>query len=149
MKKYLVFFLISIIVGPLVCSVELANANCGLELSNTKSRKGIKKISIANYPVSLPELPLLKSFADSLLKKDVLVFYGKNSKEVDFIVCEGLEPIKIINVTLEAESEKTLKREIDSLHYFHDKYKIPGELVSLYPCKVPESINFRLAHRYM
>ena len=77
------------------------------------------------------------------------IFYGKNSKEVDFIVCEGLEPLKIINVTFEAESEKTLKREVGSLHYFQDKYKIPGELVSLYPCKVPESISSHLAHKYI
>lgn len=77
------------------------------------------------------------------------IFYGKNSREVDFVVCEGLKPIRIINVTLEATSEKTLKREIDSLHYFQEKYNIPRELVSLYPCGVPEDIDFHLAHRFL
>ena len=77
------------------------------------------------------------------------IFYGKNSKEVDFVVCESLKPMKIINVTLEATSEKTLKREIDSLLYFQEEYNIPGELVSLYPCKLPENIGFHLAHRYL
>ena len=77
------------------------------------------------------------------------IFYGKNSKEADFILCQELKPIKIINVTLEAISEKTLKREVDSLHYFQEKYNVPGELVSLYTCKLPEDIDFHLAHRYV
>jgi len=77
------------------------------------------------------------------------VFYGKNGREVDFVVCDGLRPARVINVTFEAESERTLKREIDSLHYFQRRYDVPGELVSLYPCRVPEDMDFHLAHRYM
>ncbi len=77
------------------------------------------------------------------------LFYGKNNKEVDFIVCDGLKPMRVINVTLEASDEDTLKRELSSLDYFKNKYNVPGELIALYPCKVPDNIEFHLAHRYL
>ncbi|MCK4266366.1 MAG: ATP-binding protein, partial [Thermoplasmata archaeon] len=77
------------------------------------------------------------------------IFYGKNNREVDFIVCEGLKPLKVINVTLEATKEKTLEREVSSLVHFQDRLGVPGELVALYPCKLPEDIDFHLAHRYL
>ncbi|MBA3045019.1 MAG: ATP-binding protein [Candidatus Thermoplasmatota archaeon] len=77
------------------------------------------------------------------------LFYGKNGKEVDFIVCDSLNPLKIVNVTFEAANKKTLQREIDSLHYFQEKINVPAELVSLYPSDVPGDIQFHLAHRYM
>jgi predicted AAA+ superfamily ATPase len=77
------------------------------------------------------------------------VFYGKNNREVDFIICEGLKPLKVVNVTLEASEEKTLAREVSSLAHFRDVLRVPGELVALYPCKLTENIEFHLAHRYL
>jgi predicted AAA+ superfamily ATPase len=77
------------------------------------------------------------------------LFYGKNGREVDFIVCKGLNTLKIVNVTLEIIDKKTLQRELESLHCFQEKINVPAELVSLYPCLVPEDIQFHLAHRYL
>ncbi len=77
------------------------------------------------------------------------VFYGKNNREVDFVVCNGLKPLKVTNVTLETMGEKTLEREVASTQYFIEKFNVPGELVALYPCKVPEGIEFHLGHRYL
>ncbi len=77
------------------------------------------------------------------------IYFGKNNKEVDFVICDSLKPIEILNVTYEAEVESTLKREISSLEYFAKQYEVPGGLISLYPCKVPEHIEFHLAHRYL
>jgi predicted AAA+ superfamily ATPase len=77
------------------------------------------------------------------------VFYGKDGREVDFIPCEGLKPRMAINVTLEAVTEKTVDREVESILHFQKKLGVPGKLVSLYPCQVPEGIEFHLAHRYL
>ncbi len=77
------------------------------------------------------------------------IYFGKNHKEVDFVICDGLKPIEVLNVTYEAEAESTLEREISSLEYFAKKYDVPAGLVSLYPCNVPEDVQFHLAHRYL
>ena len=37
-----------------------------------------------------------------LSRKTADIYYGKNQREVDFIVCDGLKPISIMNVTFEA-----------------------------------------------
>jgi predicted AAA+ superfamily ATPase len=84
-----------------------------------------------------------------LKQKGFDLFYGKNGKEADFIVCKGLNPLRIVNVSLEVVDKRTLQREIGSLHYFQEKINVPAELVSLYPCLVPDDIQFHLAHRYL
>jgi predicted AAA+ superfamily ATPase len=83
------------------------------------------------------------------LKRRNDIYFLKNTKEVDFIVCRGLQPIKLVNVTYEAEKKETIKREVDSLLYFGKMYKVPLELVSVYPAQVPPSISPHLAHRYL
>ena len=83
------------------------------------------------------------------LKRRNDVYFLKNTKEVDFIVCRGLEPIKLVNVTYKAEEKETIKREVNSLLYFDKMYKVPLELVSLYPVQVPSGISSHLAHRYL
>jgi hypothetical protein len=77
------------------------------------------------------------------------MFYAKDSKEADFLLCDGLKPLRVVNVTLEAGEGDTLRREIESLGHFMRKYGVPGELVSMYPSKVPEGVVARLAHRYL
>ena len=81
------------------------------------------------------------------IKNDV--YFLKNTKEVDFIVCRGLQPIKLVNVRYEAEKKETIKREVDSLLYFGKMYKTPLEFVSVYPARVPHGISSHLAHRYL
>ncbi len=77
------------------------------------------------------------------------IYFLKNTREIDFIICRGLKPIKLVNVCYEAEQEETIKREIESLLYFHKKYTIPLELISVYPIPVPNGITLHLAHRYL
>ncbi|MBU2564757.1 MAG: ATP-binding protein [Candidatus Thermoplasmatota archaeon] len=81
------------------------------------------------------------------IKKDI--YFLKNAKEIDFIVCRGLQPIKLVNVSYEAEKKETINREVDSLLYFGKMYKVPLELVSVYPVHVPQGISSHLAHRYL
>ncbi|MBU2565538.1 MAG: DUF4143 domain-containing protein [Candidatus Thermoplasmatota archaeon] len=83
------------------------------------------------------------------LKRKKDVYFLKNTKEVDFIVCRGLQPIKLVNVSYEAEKKETIKREVDSLLYFGKMYKTPLEFVSVYPARVPQGISSHLAHRYL
>lgn len=83
------------------------------------------------------------------LKRRNDIYFLKNTKEVDFVVCRGLQPIKLVDVTYEAEKKETIKREVDSLLYFGKMYKAPLELVSVYPVQVPPGISSRLAHRYL
>lgn len=83
------------------------------------------------------------------LKRRNDIYFLKNTKEVDFIVCRGLQPIKLVNVSYEAEKKETIKREVDSLLYFGKTYKAPLELVSVYPAQVPPGISLHLAHRYL
>lgn len=83
------------------------------------------------------------------LKRKYDLYFVKNHKEADFLLCDGLGPQRLVNVTYEAEEEETLKREVSSLQYFGKKFDVPLELVSVYPVKVPEEIDSRLAHRYL
>jgi len=75
------------------------------------------------------------------------VFFGKNRREVDFLLCENLKPLKIVNVTYEVNDRITLKREITGLKHFMNEYGVPGEFVSMYPFKA-DNIPVRLAHRF-
>jgi predicted AAA+ superfamily ATPase len=81
------------------------------------------------------------------LKNKYEVFFGKNSKEVDFVLCENLKPVKVVNVTYEARDKKTIKREVSGIRYFMKEYGVPGEIVSMYPFDAGE-IPVRLAHRF-
>ncbi len=77
------------------------------------------------------------------------IFYLKNQKEVDFLICQGLKPEEIINVMFEAVNRETLKRELSSLLYYKSKYNVPAKLVSIYPVSDHKEIENRLAHRYL
>ncbi len=82
------------------------------------------------------------------LRRKYDVYFLKNGREVDFLACEGLNPVKMVNACYEAD-EGTSKREEASLRYFMKKYDVPAEIVTLYPFKVPREIELRLAHRWM
>jgi predicted AAA+ superfamily ATPase len=84
-----------------------------------------------------------------LLKKGHDIYFGKNKKEVDFIICEGLKPKKIINVTYEAETKETKDRELASISHFQKEIDVEGEIVTMYPFKVPKDIELLLAHRFL
>jgi predicted AAA+ superfamily ATPase len=84
-----------------------------------------------------------------IMRKDPDIYFGKNKKEIDFIICRGLKPKKIVNVTYEADTEDTKEREITSLSHFQKEMSIEGEMVSMYPFKVPGDIELFLAHRYL
>jgi predicted AAA+ superfamily ATPase len=84
-----------------------------------------------------------------LQRKGHDIYFGKNKKEVDFIICEGLKPQKIINVTYEAEIKETKERELASLSHFQKEIDVEGEIVSMYPFKVPKDIELLLAHRFL
>ena len=75
------------------------------------------------------------------------VFFGKNRREVDFLLCDNLKPLKIVNVTYEVNDRITLKREITGLKHFMNEYGVPGEFVSMYPFNA-DDIPVRLAHRF-
>lgn len=77
------------------------------------------------------------------------LFYGKNGKEADFIICEGLRPLNVLNACFEARDDGTLRRRIESIEYFRHRLNVPGGLVSVYPCTVPEGMIFHLAHRFL
>ncbi len=77
------------------------------------------------------------------------VFYLKNAREADFIVCDGLKPLRIVNVAYDVPGKETLDREVDSLRYFGRKYDVPLQLVTLFPAKVPGDIDHRLGHRFL
>jgi predicted AAA+ superfamily ATPase len=84
-----------------------------------------------------------------LLRKGHDIYFGKNKKEVDFIICEGLKPQKIMNVTFEVETRETKERELASLSHFQKEIGVEGEMISMYPFKVPKDIELLLAHRYL
>jgi predicted AAA+ superfamily ATPase len=84
-----------------------------------------------------------------LLRKGYDIYFGKNKKEVDFVICEGLKPQKILNVTYEAEKKETKERELASLLHFQKEIDVEGEIVTMYPFKVPKDIELLLAHRYL
>jgi predicted AAA+ superfamily ATPase len=84
-----------------------------------------------------------------LLRRRHDLYFGKNKKEVDFIICEGLKPQRILNVTYEADKKETKERELASLLHFQKEIGIDGEIVSMYPFKVPNNIELHLAHRFL
>lgn len=77
------------------------------------------------------------------------IYYLKNEREADFIICESLKPRKVVNVVFDVKSDETLKREIASLRYYGKKYQVETELISLFPVSVPPEIKHRLAHHYL
>ena len=77
------------------------------------------------------------------------IYYARNGKEVDFVVTEGLKPVRLVNVAYMAEDPETLRREISSLRYFAERLGGRPELVTVYPVKPQEGIDTRLAHRYL
>jgi predicted AAA+ superfamily ATPase len=84
-----------------------------------------------------------------LLRDGHDIYFGKNKKEIDFIICDGLKPKKIMNVTYEVGTEDIKVREHTSLAYFQKEIGVEGEIVSMYPFKVPKDIKFLLAHRFL
>jgi predicted AAA+ superfamily ATPase len=84
-----------------------------------------------------------------LLRKGHDIYFGKNKKEIDFVICKGLKPQKILNVTYEAEKKETKERELASLLHFQKEIGVEGEMVSMYPFKVPKDMKLRLAHRFL
>jgi len=78
------------------------------------------------------------------------LFYLKENGETDFLICEGLRPLRAVGVTFEASEEATVRREARALTAAREAHKVPAELVSVYPVKdLPEGIENRLAHRYL
>lgn len=78
------------------------------------------------------------------------LFFVKEQREVDFLVCRGLKPVRAVNSTFEAVDEATVSREAEGLDRVSRGYGVPAELVSVYPVKgMPEGIENRLAHRYL
>ncbi len=78
------------------------------------------------------------------------LFYLKGNGETDFLVCEGLRPVRAVGVTFEAGEESTVRREARALTAATSAHGVPAELVSVYPVKgLPEGIENRLAHRYL
>jgi predicted AAA+ superfamily ATPase len=84
-----------------------------------------------------------------LLRRGHDIYFGKNKKEVDFVICKGLKPQKILNVTYEAEKKETKERELASLLHFQKEIGVEGEILSMYPFKVPKDMKLRLAHRFL
>ncbi len=83
------------------------------------------------------------------LSRDNDLFFLKNGKEVDFLVCQNLKPKRIVNVSYDLQDDNTRKREFSSLKYFQERMKLPAELVSYYPAKIGGNITLRSAHRYL
>ena len=78
------------------------------------------------------------------------LFFVKEQREVDFLVCRGLKPVRAVNSTFEAVDEATVSREAEGLDRVSKGYGVPAELVSVYPVKgLPEGIENSLAHRYL
>lgn len=83
------------------------------------------------------------------LRRGNEIYYARNGKEVDFVVTEGLRPVRLVNVAYTAEEPETLKREINSLKYFSERIGGQPELVTVYPVRPQEGVEMRLAHRYL
>ncbi len=78
------------------------------------------------------------------------LYFYKGSTEVDLLLCKGLDPVKGINSTFEAEDDRTLNREIKGLEEVRKAFNIPVELISVYPIKgIPKNIENRSIHRYL
>ena len=84
-----------------------------------------------------------------LLRKEHDIYFGKNKKEVDFIICEGTKPVEILNVTYNVENKTTRERELSSLQYFMTRLGVPGGIITIYPFKAPDEIDLHLAHRFL
>ncbi len=84
-----------------------------------------------------------------LLREGHDVYFGKNKKEVDFVICEGLKPQRLMNVTYEAETRETRERELTSISHFQKKMDVEGTIVSMYPFKLTRDIELLLAHRFL
>jgi predicted AAA+ superfamily ATPase len=84
-----------------------------------------------------------------LKRKEPDLFYVRNSHELDFLVCKGLDPVKGVSVCLKASDPSTAKREMSQLEYFQKRLDIPIEAISIDPISVPEGIEHRSAHRYL
>jgi len=61
-----------------------------------------------------------------LARKEKNLFYWKDerNREVDFVVCEGLKPVSIIQVAAHVDGDRVWKRETDAL-------KIAGEVLNV------------------
>ncbi len=78
------------------------------------------------------------------------LYYLKQNGETDFLLCEGLRPVRAVGATFEATEEATIRREARALTAATKAFDVPAELVSVYPVKgLPEGIENRLAHRYL
>ena len=78
------------------------------------------------------------------------LYYLKENGETDFLVCEGLRPLRAVGVTFEAPEVATVHREARALTAATSRFNVPAELVSVYPVNgMPEGIENRLAHRYL
>ena len=78
------------------------------------------------------------------------LYYLKQNGETDFLICEGLRPVRAVGVAFEAPEEATVRREARALTAATSRFDVPAELVSVYPVKgLPEGIENRLAHRYL
>jgi predicted AAA+ superfamily ATPase len=69
---------------------------------------------------------------NELMRRNFDVFYWKNErgKEVDFVVCQGLKPLCLIQVCERIDSEKVMKRETDPLLLAGEELKV-NELILL------------------
>jgi len=63
---------------------------------------------------------------NELKRKNFDIFYWKNErgKEVDFVLCEGLKPIALIQVCERIEDEKMMKRETEPLLVAAEELKV-------------------------
>jgi predicted AAA+ superfamily ATPase len=78
------------------------------------------------------------------------LFYLKEKGETDFLICEGLRPVRAVGVTYEAPEDATVRREARALTAAVEAHGVSAELISVYPVKgLSEGIENRLAHRYL
>ncbi len=69
------------------------------------------------------------------------IFFYKNKREVDFLLCKGLNPQYAINSVFEVEKKETLNREVEGIKEAENKFKIKGYLISFYPSKNIETLD--------
>ena len=85
---------------------------------------------------------------NELKRKNFDIFYWKNDrgKEVDFVVCDGLKPVSLIQVCERIENEKVMKRETDPLFLAADELKISDLILltdTLPDLQIPSGISVR------
>jgi len=83
---------------------------------------------------------------NELKRKNFDIFYWKNErgKEVDFVVCEGLKPVSLIQVCERIENDKVMKRETDPLFLAADEFKVSDLILltdTLPDLKIPSGIS--------